>query len=184
MRLRVEVDAVEAFFDEYYEDDFLYGKAPGDANSYTTGKIGEHNVVPAYMPGMGRASSASVAASFRSSFYGIKLGIIVGVCGGVPTSTDDQKEILLGDVIISTGLIQFDFGRRYSSGVVSKDTLEDSLGWPNTEIRAFLTKLETKRNRARLRDKTSAYLAKLCEEPTFKDSFSGFSTSQDKRPRS
>jgi hypothetical protein len=82
MRLRVEVDAVEAFFDKYYEDDFSYGKAPGDASSYTAGRIGEHNVAPAYMPGTGRASSASVAASFRSSFYGIKLGIIVGVCGG------------------------------------------------------------------------------------------------------
>ena len=34
MRLRVEVDAVEAFFNEYYEDDFSYGKAPGDANSH------------------------------------------------------------------------------------------------------------------------------------------------------
>src|SRR5947207_3461329 len=87
--LRTECDAVEALFDEFWEEDGTYGKAPGDHNAYTMGRIGIHNVVLAFMPNMGKAASASVAASFRSSFTRIKLGLVVGICGGSPTGTDD-----------------------------------------------------------------------------------------------
>jgi nucleoside phosphorylase len=165
--LRVEFDAVEALFDDYYEDDFTYGKAPGDPNAYTTGKMCNQNVVLAYMPGIGKASSASVAASFRTSFSGIKLVIVVGICGGVPFGTDDEREILLGDVIISKGLIQFDFGRQYPNRVVKKVTLQNNLGRPSTEIRALLEKISSLRNRKRLRDKISSYLAELCRKDGF-----------------
>ena len=165
--LRVEFDAVEALLDEYYEDDFTYGKAPGDPNAYTTGKMCNHDVVLAYMPGIGKASSASVAGSFQTSFSGIKLGIVVGICGGVPFGTDDEREILLGDVIISKGLIQPDFGRQYPNRVVRKDTPQDNFGRPSTEIRAFLAKLSGLRNRKRLRDKTSSYLSELCRKDGF-----------------
>jgi nucleoside phosphorylase len=139
--LRVEFDSVEALFDDYYEDDFTYGKASGDPNAYTTGKMCNHNVVLAYMPGIGKANSASVAASFNSSFPGIKLGLVVGVCGGVPFGMDDEREILLGDVVISNGLVQFDFGRQYSNRVFRKDNLQENLARPSPEIRAFLAKL-------------------------------------------
>jgi hypothetical protein len=57
------------------------------------------------MPGMGKGSIASVASSFRSSFDGIKLALLVGIYGGVSYGTDDEKEILLRDIIISGGLI-------------------------------------------------------------------------------
>jgi hypothetical protein len=39
-------------------------------------------------------------------------GLVVGVSGGVPRDENTNAEILLGDVIISTGVIQFDFGRQ------------------------------------------------------------------------
>lgn len=39
-------------------------------------------------------------------------GLVVGVSGGVPRDENMNAEILLGDVIISTGVIQFDFGRQ------------------------------------------------------------------------
>jgi hypothetical protein len=62
--LRSEADAVEALFDRFWDDDGKrYGKAPGDPNAYTTGVIGSHNVVLAYMPGIGKGSAASVASS-------------------------------------------------------------------------------------------------------------------------
>ena len=92
--LRSEADAVEALFDIFWDDDGKsYGKASGDPNAYTTGVIGSHNVVLAYMPGMGKGIAASVASSFRCSFEGIKLALVVGICGGVPNGTDDEKEI-------------------------------------------------------------------------------------------
>ncbi|ERF75850.1 hypothetical protein EPUS_01216 [Endocarpon pusillum Z07020] len=127
--IRIECDAVEALFDEFWEDYDSYGKALGDPNAYSTGRIGSHNVVLAFMPGMGKGTSASVAASFRSSFPNIKLGLVVGICGAVPTGWDDETEILLGDVIISTGLVQYDFGRLYPNKVIRKDTLQDNLAY-------------------------------------------------------
>ncbi|KAK4080209.1 hypothetical protein Trihar35433_1314 [Trichoderma harzianum] len=168
--LRVEFDAVEALFDDYYEQDFSYSKAPGDPNAYTTGRMCGHHVVLAFMPGMGKVNSASVAAGFRASFPGIRLGLVVGICGGVPVGTDDEKEVLLGDVIISTALVQFDFGRQYANKAVRRDTLQDNLGRPNAEIRAFLTKLSGSRGRKTLRDKTSVHLEELCGKDGFKQS--------------
>jgi nucleoside phosphorylase len=165
--LRLEANAVEALFDKFWDDDnHIYGKAFGDPNAYTTGVIGRHNVVLAYMPSMGKVSAASVAANLRSSFEGIRLALVVGICGGVPTGTNDE-EILLGDVIISTGLVQYDFGRQLPNMFIMKDTLEDNLGRPNLEIRALLGKLQGYRGQMRLQNSTSDYLVALCQMPGF-----------------
>ena len=168
--LRTESDAVEALFDEFWEEDEQYGKAPGDLNSYTLGRIGQHNVVLAYMPGMGKGAAANVAASFRSSFPNIRLGLVVGICGGVPQGDSHGDEILLGDVIISTGVVQFDFGRQFADGVVRKDTLQDNLGRPNLEIRGFLNKMQGLLARTKLQKRISEYVA----EVSSKDGFDGW----------
>jgi len=165
--LQSEADAVEALFDEYWDEDGdRYGKAPGDKNAYTTGAIGRHNVVLAHMPGIGKGSAASVAANCSSSFGRIKLALIVGICGGVPIGTDDE-EIVLGDVIISTGIIQYDFGRRLPDRFIWKDTLKDNLSRPNTEIRAFLSRLGGLRGRKRLEDNTFDFLQELYKKADF-----------------
>lgn len=36
--LRIESDAVVALFDEFWQEDEIYGKAPGDPNAYTSGE--------------------------------------------------------------------------------------------------------------------------------------------------
>src|SRR5438045_1829364 len=55
-----EADAIEALFNRFWDDDGeSYGKASGDPNAYMTGVIGCHNVILAYMPGMGKGSAAS-----------------------------------------------------------------------------------------------------------------------------
>src|SRR5436190_19682118 len=83
--LSVEGDAVEKLLDEEYETDgFSYGKARWDSNTYTTGRLGNQHVVLVYMPGMGMTSAAAVASNIRSSFERIKVGIVMGICGGVP----------------------------------------------------------------------------------------------------
>lgn len=165
--LRSEADAVEALFDEYWDEDGdRYGKALGDINAYTTGAIIRHNVVLAHMPNIGKGSAASVASSFKTSFRGIKLALVVGICGGVPIGTDNE-EILLGDIIISTGVVQYDIGRQLPDRFISKDTLRDNLGRPNTEIRAFLSRLEGRRGRKRLETNTLSYLEELYKEADF-----------------
>jgi nucleoside phosphorylase len=162
--LTLETDAVESVFDQHWDaDDDPYGKASGDRNSYSTGVIAHHNVVLVHMPGTGKGSAASVAESCRRSFTEIELALVVGICGGVPFD-ENREEIFLGDVVISSGIVQYDFGRRYPDRFVRKDTLDDNLGRPNPEIRGFLRKLQRRKGRADLRDKMIKYLGDLQTE--------------------
>lgn len=119
-------------------------------------------MVLAQMPGMGKANAAGVASDLRTSFDGIKLGILVGICGGVP-KTAEGAEILLGDVVISKTVVQIDFGRQYPHGFVRKDTLEENLGRPNSEIRAFLEKMSGQLSHQRMEERTTCYSKELCK---------------------
>ncbi|KAF3291566.1 hypothetical protein TWF970_000780 [Orbilia oligospora] len=162
--LPLEANAVESLFDVRWDADRdVYGKAATDPNAYSTGVIGHHNVVLAHMPGMGNAAAASAAAHCRSSFEGIKLGFVVGVCGGVPF-TKDREEIVLGDVVISLGIVQHDLKREYPDKSVRKQSMLDTLGRNNAEIRSLLSKLRAQRNRKRLQERTAHYLSALEDE--------------------
>jgi len=164
--LTIEADAVEALFDNYWDEEGPpYDKVQGDPNAYSTGSIGRHNVVLAHMPGMGTANASLVAANCRSSYPSVKLAIIVGVCGVVPFTTADNSETILGDVVVSTGVIQYDLGQQLPEQFVRKDTLSESLGRPNVEIRAMLGKLQGVRGRRALQAKTAEYLRHLQRQP-------------------
>ena len=139
--LRPESDAVEAMFDEDWETDQKYLKAKNDKNEYTMGRIGEHNVVLAFLPGIGKKDSATLTSSFIMSFPKIRLGLVVGVCGGTP-------------------FIRENWG-------TPMDTLKDSLGRPNTEIRSFLNKMQGMKSRERLQEKIRDYLAKFSQQKGF-----------------
>ncbi|WKT41991.1 Nucleoside phosphorylase domain [Fusarium oxysporum f. sp. vasinfectum] len=171
--LPLEADAVEALFDHHWDDeDPPFDKERGDPNAYSTGVIGRHNVVLAYMPGMGKVNAAVVASNWGKSFPGIKLALIVGVCGVVPFKLNED-EIVLGDVIISDGIIQYDFGRQLPGRFARKDTLLDSLGRPNQEIRGILTKLKTLWHRRQLSAKMVEYLDVLRQEPELRAEYPG-----------
>ena len=162
--LPIEHDAVESLLDEDYYPSrgFSYGKAAGDPNSYTTGRMGEQPIVLAYMPGKGKVNAAAVAAGLRSSFSGIKLALIVGVCGGAPRDANDRdNDMFLGDLVISTSVLQIDFGRQYQNKSVIKPTAEGNLGPPNLEISAFLEKVSGLLVQPRLREQTSVYMSEL-----------------------
>ncbi|KAL3492275.1 hypothetical protein BJX62DRAFT_236306 [Aspergillus germanicus] len=87
------------------------------------------------MPGMGKGHAASVSASFRSSFDGVKLAIIVGICGAVLTA--NGHDIRLGDEIVA-----YDHGRIYPTGLEMRT---DSIIRSNTEVQAFLHKVKTRK---------------------------------------
>ncbi|QKD53957.2 uncharacterized protein FOBCDRAFT_250161 [Fusarium oxysporum Fo47] len=85
-----------------------------DPNEYTLGRIGNHNVVIAVLSqGYGTSSAASVATHMTLSFLNIRIGLLVGISGGVPGI---QHDIRLGDVIASTpgnghnGVFAYDMG--------------------------------------------------------------------------
>jgi nucleoside phosphorylase len=165
--LPVECNAVEALLDKVYETDgFSYGKAVGDLNAYTIGRLGNQDVVLAYMPSMGNISAAMVASNLRFSFREIKVGIIVGVCGGVP-KTPGGVQIFLGDVIISTSVIQIDFGWQYPNRIIRKEEVEDTLGRANPEIQAFVGRVSGNLVQKRLQDKTGFFSAQICAKDGF-----------------
>lgn len=125
--LPLERDAIELFLDEDYENVESYGKAAGDPNAYTIGRLGKQHVVVAHMPGMGTNSAATVAANLKSTFQNIKVAFVVGICGGVPRrGLKDEEDIHLGDVIISTLVIQVDFGHMNVDGFTRKKTRNTS----------------------------------------------------------
>ncbi|KAF7515786.1 hypothetical protein PCG10_002913 [Penicillium crustosum] len=144
--LTLEAEAVEELFDETY-DRFgaLYKKQPGDDNAYINGRVGDHNVVLCYMPGMGKGNAASVASSMKISYKRIQVALVVGICGGAPFPLSG-REIFLGDVIISDAVIEYDFGRQYAGGFERKTGVKDTLGRPNREIRSKLAGLKAKRS--------------------------------------
>lgn len=161
--LPIESDAVESLFDHFWDENSdHYGKAPGDENAYTTGVIGKHNVVLAYMPDIGKGHAAKVAANLRISFRAIKLALLVGICGGVPSG--DTGQLFLGDVVVCDEIVVYDFGRMFPRNFIRKDTLMDHYGSSSTEIRAFLTKLKTRRGRQNLLRRTGHHLAALQKE--------------------
>ena len=173
--LPIEADAVEAMFDEEWEDEPRYAKVENDPNAYTTGRIGEHYVVLAFMPGLCKANAAKLTTAFKINFPEIKLGLVVGICGGTPYIREYPREpreidLFLGDIIISTEVLQHDLGHLYSNAFVRIDTLQNTLGRPNHEIRAFLHKMRGLKGRAHLQDKIRGYLADISLKPGFEKS--------------
>ncbi|CAI7621273.1 unnamed protein product [Penicillium viridicatum] len=162
--LGLEADAMIALFDDIWDQEEQYKKGPGDTNSYTFGRIHQHPVVLVHMPRMGKASASGVAASLRSSFPCIRVGFLVGICGGVPSSGCGKQEIILGDVIISTHIVPSDFGRLYPHTFVRKNSLLDNLGRPSPEIGGFLSKLQGQAAQTGVKDSMRADL-RLSEYP-------------------
>lgn len=131
--LPLEYDAVYDSLDEVWTGpDGEYGKAPGDMNRYTTGRMANSAVVLLLLPGMGKVHAASAVASMRSSFSNLRFAFLGGICGAVPRNHD--REVILGDVVISKTVIQYDFGHQYSHSFQPKQRIEDVLGRPLKEI--------------------------------------------------
>ncbi|KAF4768743.1 hypothetical protein HAV15_002656 [Penicillium sp. str.  len=86
---------------------------PDDSNTYTLGSIGEHNIVIACLPTgrTGSTAAAICATQMARTFPSIKIGLMVGIGGGIPS------KVKLGDVVISSpgdqypGVVQWDLGK-------------------------------------------------------------------------
>ncbi|KAL7959140.1 nucleoside phosphorylase domain-containing protein [Trichoderma compactum] len=156
--LPLEYDAVCMLIDKFWDEDgHQYGKATRDPNIYTTGRIGKHNIVLVLLPDMGKVGAASAAASLRLSFPEVKLLLLTGICGGMP-NPGTVKELVLGDVVLSTSVFQYDFGRRHGDKFVPKDTSRDSLGRPSKDIRSLLKLCDTIRGRRQVAKQAAFYL--------------------------
>ncbi|PWY89619.1 purine and uridine phosphorylase [Aspergillus sclerotioniger CBS 115572] len=156
--LPLEASIIGGIFDQQYDDN-AFGKAPGDTNAYSTGVIGYHNVVLVHVSNMGKVAAATAATCLRASFQEVQLALVVGICGCAPFANQPGKEMFLGDVVISEGLIEYDFGRQFPDRkFVRKNTPWENLGRPGPGIRAILAKLQTEHDRTWLHDTSSRYL--------------------------
>ncbi|KAF6808441.1 kinesin light chain [Colletotrichum plurivorum] len=141
--LPLEYDAAVFACEEVWDKgETQLGNASGDYNTYATGRMGGHDIVLLLLPNVGKVSAASAAASLRSSYHGIRLAILTGICGGVP-GVGTTNEVFLGDVVISKSVVQYDLGRKYPHHFEPKDTTEDSLGRPNKEVRSLVATFQT-----------------------------------------
>ncbi|KAF2160334.1 hypothetical protein M409DRAFT_70502 [Zasmidium cellare ATCC 36951] len=156
--LKIEGDAVEALLTETFSG---LGKAEHDENFYTTGILGGKPIVLVAPRGMGTLNAANAARDMRQSFTRIKLALVTGVAGGA-TSTPEGDEILLGDVLISTQILQSDFGRNYADVVKIKDGLADTLGRPRQELANFLNHLQRSKCVQVLTKRINEYITEDC----------------------
>lgn len=141
--LSTENTAAQVFLDESHSrpDDLPVN----DDNDYVLGRIGKHNVVIVVLPEgeYGIASAAAVAKDMLRSFSSIRIGLMVGVGGGAPSSKHD---IRLGDVVVSSpshgkgGVFQYDFGK-----TVQDQTFHTTgvLNLPPTSLRTAVSGLKS-----------------------------------------
>ena len=167
-----EAAPVFAMFDKHWEEDgAIYDKAEGDENEYRLGRIGRHDVVLAFASGQGKSNAASVAGCLRMTFKKIVLLLVVGVCGGVPgvEHSDSTRRIFLGDVVISTQVVQYDFVTQYVDEFRLIDTFRGATG----EVLSFLAPLQMRtggQNEGELESGLSRNLDTLFEHQRFQDS--------------
>ena len=123
--LEVEMTAIRYMLDE--EHSRLPGK-DGDRNGYILGMMGVHNVAIGYLPhgSQGTGAAATVATDMRRTFPSVRLRMLVGIGGGIPSKKND---IRLGDVVVGMpdgihgGVVQYDLGRSTVDGFKRKGFL-------------------------------------------------------------
>jgi nucleoside phosphorylase len=140
--LPVEYVVAQEFLDEMHEKPSVV--SPNDTNDYTLGKIGGHNVVIAVLPNgeYGTASAASVATSMLNTFHNIRIGLMVGIGGGVPS---ERHDVRLGDIVVSAsrngegGVLQYDFGKSIQYQIFQHTRF---LNQPPTALRTAITMIQ------------------------------------------
>ena len=115
--LSLELAAATAMFDEEHGQPVNFKKPPTDKNTYTWGRIRDHNIVIAsLLAGVySTISAATTASSMLSSFPNIRVGLMVGISAGI-SRPEDGYNIRLSDIVVSQpsgqsgGVIQYDLG--------------------------------------------------------------------------
>ncbi|EAQ86879.1 hypothetical protein CHGG_08132 [Chaetomium globosum CBS 148.51] len=113
--LPIERAAAKAMLDEEHAPPTGFVRHQTDANVYTWGRVGEHNIVIASLAAgvYGTTSAATTASSLLASLPSIRVGLLVGIGGGI-ARPDEDYDIRLGDVVVSQpdgttgGVCQYD----------------------------------------------------------------------------
>ena len=143
--LEHERAAALMMLDERHNKPRDFVKNQSDPNSYTWGRVAEHNVVIASLASgeYGIVSAADTANGLRGSLPHIRIGLFVGIGAGIPGKGD----ILLGDVVVSNpdgtngGLVQYDLYKAKSESGSGAKERKGFLDSPPRVLRAALGNL-------------------------------------------
>ncbi|KAF2194389.1 purine and uridine phosphorylase [Zopfia rhizophila CBS 207.26] len=145
--LPIERAAATALLDERHDEPHGFSQQPSDTNSYTWGRMGKHNIVIASLAAgvYGTTSAATTASSLLSSLPQIRIGLLVGIGGGI-ARPDKGTDIRLGDVVVSQpdgatgGVVQYDFAKAKSKNVCER---KDFLNMPPLVLLHALSNLQS-----------------------------------------
>ncbi|KAL8285641.1 hypothetical protein RB600_009867 [Gaeumannomyces tritici] len=122
--LPIERAAAAVMFDEEHAQPAGFDRHLTDSNVYEWGRIGEHNIViTSLAAGIdGTTSAATTASNLLASLPSIRIGLMVGIGGGI-ARPDGDRDIRLGDVVVSQpdgttgGVCQYDLFKAKSGDV-------------------------------------------------------------------
>ncbi|OCK86704.1 purine and uridine phosphorylase, partial [Cenococcum geophilum 1.58] len=119
--LALEAAAAEAMLDVEHEEP--QWQHENDHNNYTLGSIKKHNVVIASLPETyGPTAAATAVSQMLSTFKSIRIGLMVGIGGGIP-NLESGHDVRLGDIVVSRpegtfgGVKQYNFGKTTAGGI-------------------------------------------------------------------
>ncbi|EPS44985.1 hypothetical protein H072_968 [Dactylellina haptotyla CBS 200.50] len=113
--LSIELAAAQAMLDNVHEALHTY---ENDSNTYILGSIGRHDIVIACLPDTqyGTNNAAKVLTNLTRTFPSVRLGVMVGIGGGVPSMVDMR----LGDIVVGTRVMQCDLGKVVQDGQIQR----------------------------------------------------------------
>ncbi|KAI3584116.1 hypothetical protein IWW34DRAFT_649644 [Fusarium oxysporum f. sp. albedinis] len=121
--LPIERAAATALLHDRHDVPEGFHQHRSDANSYTWGRIGEHNVVIVSLSAgvYGLPSAATTVSDLIHSLPHIRIGLLVRIGAGIALP-DEGQDIRLGDIVVSQpdgmtgGVVQYDLGKAKTNG--------------------------------------------------------------------
>lgn len=93
----------------------LYFEGNGAGHRFLLGEIASANegihTVALGLCGMGNNKAALRVSDMSRHFPELESIIMVGIAGGVPAPENLEEHVRLGDIVVSEGIVQYDFGK-------------------------------------------------------------------------
>jgi len=125
----------------------LYNQISG--MTYTSGTIpaahdtGTHFIVSVQAPKMGNSAAAIAAMGLLKDFPNLTDVIMVGIAGGVPNAKSFEKDVRLGDLVVSRdkGLVQYDMTKIEDKEIIVRCSAPP----PSQKLIAVVDRIEQER---------------------------------------
>ncbi|KAL5085404.1 hypothetical protein Trisim1_010631 [Trichoderma cf. simile WF8] len=158
--LLTEYDAVCLILDEFWDKD--YKLEDRGESIYTTGRVGRHDVLVAFLPYTRKTVATNPVPLLHFLNPQLELFLLVGVCRGIPKVKDSKQEndVMLGDVVISRRVLKYELGS--TDKFISKSALRTNGKNTKEEVKRVLYESsQSKSGRMTLQQETHWFLSEL-----------------------